>query len=724
MSGRPENEQQPTLLWLNGPSRSGKTAILVERFATWSQARPQRTPSFSPGALVLAANRDNQRQLADRLVAAVGGRYPAAVKTLLGFATDEVLLFWPLLFERLGLRAQFPLRLRPETEQELAARLWHAAWEPAEIPNPAAEARLVRTTLDLLQLAGASGTPVADIPALLARGFASGILDSGGGIPLGAGTAFWEKLGHLLQQWQQWCLERGLLGYGLIYALYSRELLQDPAYLARLHSRYGAIFADDLDDYPAIAADLCEILIDGGMPGTFTFNPDGCIRLGLNADPARLEGLAARCTVRELLRATPPAGAEATPGDLASVAVPLAIAPTYERWLLPPAIRLIQTDSRAALLRRTAETIVAAIRGGEVEPGEVVAIAPGLDEIGRYTLGKILREQKIPVRPLNEQRSLASSPLVRALLTLLALVFPGLGELVDRDGVAEMLVMLGREQGSDDRVATAIDPVRAGLLADYCYVPDRASPQLLAATAFPRWDRLGYRASRAYERIRTWLEAERQRQQRRALPNAIASLDGAIAQFFWGGSDLSFAGLSALRELMETAQHYWEVRRRLHQSDASAIEPLQAVGAFIQLLRQGTISANAYPENDFATARPAVLLSNIFQYRSLRQHHRWQFWLDAGSPLWLKGGAADLFGSALFRQDWSGQPLQLEDFLIGDRQRLARILRDLLARADDRVYLCHSDLAIDGTEQTGPLLNLVYAVSLESELSEKRTNAT
>jgi hypothetical protein len=44
-----------------------------------------------------------------------------------------------------------------------------------------------------------------------------------------------------------------------------------------------------------------------------------------------------------------------------------------------------------------------------------------------------------------------------------------------------------------------------------------------------------------------------------------------------------------------------------------------------------------------------------------------------------------------------------------DQERLQRILQDLLGRVGERVYLCHSDLAVNGQEQTGPLLSLVNA---------------
>lgn len=105
-------------IWITGSTCSGKTTRLVEKFSQWiGQQRQQslkrnwKHPPWQPlvaAVLVLAANDDTRRSLADRLANAVGGSYPVISKTPLGFITDEVMLFWPLLFQRLGLKAQFP----------------------------------------------------------------------------------------------------------------------------------------------------------------------------------------------------------------------------------------------------------------------------------------------------------------------------------------------------------------------------------------------------------------------------------------------------------------------------------------------------------------------------------------------------------------------------------------------------------------------------------------
>ncbi|MEH2339755.1 recombinase family protein [Nostoc sp.] len=726
-------------VWIVGTSRSGKTARLVEQFCNWVQPEKQLTESFytkkpgqkkgdgfstrgfanakgeripeflylkqtEPGVLVLAANDDNRRELGDIIVTSTLGKYPVRAKTPLGFFQDEVILFWPLLINSLSLKAQFPVRLRPETEQELATKLWRPQLDE-EILRIAGvnESRLVRRILDLLQLAAYSGVHCEDIAQILAKG-------------LGDNTTTLEPefLASLLLDWRNWCLERGLLTYGIITELYSQYLLSDRNYQQHLTKRYQAVLADDVDDYPSVARLLFELLLDQGAVGAFSYNPDGAVRLGLGADPNHLEGLAERCRV-EILTGPP---SESLGEELTKQMVELVTEPMV-LLSLPKMVHSIQTTSRAQLLRQTAEVIANTIQSQQVQAEEVAIIAPGLDAIARYTLVEILIKQNIQVESLNDQRPLVSSPVIRALLTMLALVYPGLGRLVDRDAVAEMLVVLSRKQqalensllltDAINRVSTDIDPVRAGLIADYCFVPHPDRPNLLPVSTFERWDRIGYAATTAYGEILQWLEQQRSQQELRLIPSPISLLDRAIQRFLWNGSNLPYEQLAALRELLETAQHYWEIDTRLRQIAPDETTPYTTIIEFIQLLRRGTITANPYPVRPIGGARRAVTLATIFQYRSSRRSHRWHFWLDAGSPLWAKGGAATLFGAPFFLRDRLGEPWTAEDEKLAEEQRLRRILTDLLSRVSERVYLCHSDLAVNGQEQLGPLLPLVNA---------------
>ncbi|WP_066377543.1 hypothetical protein [Anabaena sp. CA = ATCC 33047] len=706
-------------VWIVGSSRSGKTTRLIEKFCAWVQNEKQIYELFytkkallnassdtppsvliqqaKPGVLVLAANGDNRRELGDKIVTKTLGKYPVRAKTPLGFFQDDVILFWPLLIELLNLKAQFPVRLRPETEQELATKLWRAQLDEATLRRVGVnEYRLVRRILDLMQLAAYSGKACEDIAEILQTALNEQSLDLEP-----------EFLASLLLNWRNWCLERGFLTYGIITELYTQHLLPHQDYQQQLISRYQAVLADDVDEYPGVARDLFELLLNQGVVGAFSYNPDGGVRLGLGADPDYMAGLGRLCQIELLSNSVVDSLAD-------RLATPMVESVTTQMVLsdLPRVVHSIQTTSRSELLRKTAQVIASAIKSGQVAAEEVVIIAPGLDAIARYALVEILTKQNIAVESLNEQRPLVSSPVIRALLTMLALVYPGLGRLVDRDAVAEMLVVLSKKPEASEMPAalsTNIDPVRAGLIADYCFVPHPEHPNLLPVKTFERWDRIGYAATTAYTEILEWLEQQRSQKEQHFIPSPIALLDRAIQRFLWNGSNLPYEQLAALRELLETAQHYWEIDTRLRQIDHLQTTYTNTIAEFIQLLRQGTITANPYPIRSIGKTKKAVTLATIFQYRVSRRFHRWHFWLDAGSPLWAKGGAATLFGAPFFLQDRLGQPWTAEDEQQLDAERLQRILQDLLSRVSGRVYLCHSELAVNGQEQLGPLLPLVHA---------------
>lgn len=728
MTAMSDSTHQP-VFWITGSARSGKTTRLISQMKQWQEiwrssgeyawgysSAPYSIPSTSPhsspysrlsseaalsrGILVFAANGDNRIVLAERIEVETRGRSPFDSTTPFGFFQNEVTLFWPLVAEQLQVNVQFPIRLRPETEQMLATRLWQDRIDNGQlVMEGVPDYYLVRRILDLFQLAASAGVDLDDIPILLEEG-------------LGAQRAdLWETLVNALRSWRSWCLERGLLTYGIVTDLYRSILLPQEVYQVQLARRYRAVLADDVDEYPAIARDLFTVMLDRGWVGLFTFNPNGAMRLGFGADPADLSSLAERCQV-ETLVSEPGSSIGADWGQILwnGVENPLG------HISLPPSIHGIQTVSRAELLRQTGEVIADAVKSGQVEPQDIAVLGPGLDAIARYTLRQILDYRGIAVTVLNDQQPLASSPMIRALMTLMAMVYPGLGRLIDRDAIAEMLVALGQQPtfmpSTPSRIEFGIDPVRAGIITDYCFKPDPVHPELLPVTTYDRWDRLGYQATEQYCTIIQWIQTQRQQQQQRILPSPVVLLDRAIQSFWYGGSHLPYDQLSALRELMETAQHFWDVDARLQQTQQTDMPIAESVASFIQLLRDGTITADPYPVRPIGGDRPTVTLATLFQYRANRNSHRWHFWLDAGSALWLTGGAP-LFGSHLFLRQRRSQIWTAAEELAANQDRLRRNLIDLMGRATERIYLCHSDLATSGQEQNGPLLSWVNVAQVE-----------
>jgi hypothetical protein len=725
------------LIWIEGPTRSGKTAHLLTQLQMWNQEPPSL---LDPGKtwLWFAATGDNRLALVDRVAATLPNPVPLTTATPAGFVQREVTLFWPLLVESLGLSPQFPMKLRPEKEQELATHVWADRLQGTAMAVPGWTVnQTVRRSLDFLQLAASAGVPAENIGSLLQQGMLSGIAE----------PEVWAEIGGALLDWREICWRQGLVTYGIATELYWRYLLPMPAYQSQWQARFAGVLADDGDEYPAMMVDVLTMALGRDTPVAVSFNPQGQVRLGVGADGEALyrlrdgpNGLACDHRATEVISLPTPA-----PDALAYTWADPLVQAVLDPLVVPepiPAMMVVQTTSRGELLRHTAEAIAAAIQAGAVTAGEIAVIGPGFDAIARYTLAEILVNQGIPVASLNDQRPLVSTPLVRAILTLMPLVYPGLGRWVDRDAIAEMLVVLSQSATGDphrpwiERVQ--IDPVRAELITDHCFRPDPDRPDLLPVTEFPRWDRLGYQATEAYNRLCQWIQEQRQALQQRLIATPVNFIDRAIQAFLWRGNYLPADQLAALRELLETAQHFWQVEERLRQQQMAqtgvgwAFTPLPSPGGgaapelaplpsptlataraearFLALLLQGTVTANPFPVKPLDSTPAGVTLATVFQYRAQRLTHRWQFWLDAGSPRWLTGSDA-LLGYPIFQTQWSGQPWTVDTMEAAHEARLGRILRDLLGRTTERVILCHSDLAVNGQEQTGPLLGLVNALT-------------
>ena len=698
------------VLWVSGGTRSGKTSVLMAQFQTWIRAQIPLAADTYPGVLVLSAIGDNRLALSDRLEEATGANVPFRSTTPLGFFEREVILFWPLLVKKLALTAQFPVRLRPENEQELATMLWRSQLDEATSRTGMRDGKLVRRLLDLYQLAAFGPIGLDEIPAMLKLFLGEDSLELPFNLSADSGWDA-ERVVEMLQTWRSWCLDRGFLNYGILTELYAQYLLPDMEYRTSLCARTRAVFADDVDEYPPVMRSVFEAVMLGGSELVCTFNPEGGIRVGLGADPAVMLAFYHAAEADELIETIelPDAPTVCAEQALAQI-LQLVQEPMFLPPALPDCIQTLQTSTRAQLLRSTANTIAAGIELGQVRAQDVAIVAPGLDPISRYALTQMLSARGIRVHHLNEQRPLMAVPLIRSLLTLLTLVYPHLGRLVSRDAVAEMLAVFG----SCDRFgagAMTIDPVRSGLLADHCFEPDADHPKLLPSTVFPRWDRLGYPATKAYEVIVTWIELQKDQLEQRLLPSPIVLLDRAIQTFLMGGALLPVEQIASVRELLDMATHYWEVDRRVRQFDVRSLPPSATVRSLILLLRSGAVTANPYPIKPVGAAADAVTIASVFQYRLERSAHRWQFWFDAGSGRWLDGVDA-LFASPLFLTQWTGRLWTAEDTLKMNEQRLIRIVRDLLLRADDRVFLCFSDLATNGQEQMGVLVPVVNSAML------------
>ncbi len=653
-------------LWIEGYSRSGKTDLAIAELSHWET-----------GGLILTTDSGQRHRLEQELQARAIQPQQIVVESWQGWVQKQVVLFFPLLTRVLQLPSRFPIILRVEKEQELARDLWRSQMMQGELKvlgvNPD---RLVRRLLDLYLLAGNSGKNIAVVGDLLAEGW---------DVPLPTAA-----IATALKAWQEFCYQNSLLTYGISSELFGQYLLAQTQYANYLQRQFGYVWVSCADELPAIACQFTELMMQLGAKIMITFNPKGSARAGLGADaPLWQETLRPQCSVTTL---PPPKHSLAHLFPLIQRTV---FDPTFSPTDCIPQLIRLETVSRSSLLRLVSETIVQSIQSHKVKPEEIAIIAPGMDAIACYTITQILQAHQVPISNLADQLPLNQSIHVRSLLSLFALFYPKLGRLINKADVAEMLHTL----------QPAIDPVRAGMLAEYCFKPDIDHPQLLDITTYVEWHRLGYEATEAYNAIRQWLAEQHQPPP----ANPLIFLDRAIQRWF-RPQVLKHQQILPLRALVETAQHHWETAYRLSGQLGQSIDNLYLVTTLIANLQQGTVTANPLPVK---TEPEGVTLSNIYQYRMQKRCHRWQFWLDIGSNLWLEGGSAVLYGAPLFQSQWQGRwNSQHQDAV--NQERLERIFRDLLCRCTERVYLGYSELNVKGQIQSGfiqPLLDIASNIA-------------
>jgi len=171
-------------LWIEGTTRSGKTTRLIQQFSSRAmQPQAERPPAqvtsqvihsqISPirPCLFFTASGSNRQTVAARLAPLSEQNQTIWLVTPISFFQSEVIQQWPALMQELGFKASPPLRLRPEREQDLAARLWQPEQASGRFRQAGvSDARLVNRTLSLLQLAAASGIAHEQIPLILQQG--------------------------------------------------------------------------------------------------------------------------------------------------------------------------------------------------------------------------------------------------------------------------------------------------------------------------------------------------------------------------------------------------------------------------------------------------------------------------------------------------------------------------------------------------------------------------
>ena len=725
-------------LFLEGPAGVGKTTVGVARLR---HLLTQGVPADS--ILILAPQRT---LLAPYITALRSPDLPpgGAVDTLTmgGLAKRMVDLFWPLVAERAGFAhpERPPVFLTLETAQYYMAHIADPLIEAGAFDEVTVERnRLLSQILDNLNKAALLGIDHTQVGERLRLAWSGA----------SARAPVFERAQECANAFRAHCLAHNLLDYSLQIEVFVQHLLTLPwphgdGFMSRF-TRYRHVVVDNVEEDTPVTHDLLRSWLPGCDSALLIYDQEAGYRVFLGADPHGARGLRNACRSQAELHSS-----FVTTPHLARMGYELArslrqasAAPEDESGDLRQALVVSEQPLRfhTEMLDWIAEQIGHLVLEQQVDPGQIVVLAPYLSDALRFSLSERLARRGIPARSHRPSRALREEPASRCLLTLAALAHPEWNHFPPQSDVAQALALS----------IEPLDLVRAQLLTSIVYRPTKAAQRTATAGAAPQpedvnergvaageapgsngfhavlgsfanlktsaQERIGYQAGNHYDALRDWLS-------QRGAPRGAESqvpIDHFLSRLF--GEVLSQPGYGFHRDLEAgriTAQLIESARRFRQAVEKPASSPSLSVGLeYVRMVERGVIAAQYVPAwGATQDDEDAVLLAPAYTFLMRNRSVDYQFWLSAGSSGWWERLYQPLTHPYVLSRHWqSGDVWTDAHEAEYQTQALHKIVQGLIRRCRVRIYLGISDLGEQGYEQRGPLLQ-----AIQSALRRRRAN--
>jgi len=666
-------------IFLEGPAGAGKTCRMIQRLA---HLITNGITGYS--ILVLVPDRSIGQRYEEALIQMELGAYGRVdIQTYYGLATRLVRTFWPLVAQDAGFTSpeKPPIFLTFETaqyvmDQLIAPRLAQGYFEDLNLRPQ----RIVSQLIDNLNKAAINGYSIETIEERLSRVW-MGKTDR---------LRHYQQAQTCITEFRRHCLNRGLLDLSLTVEIFHRHLVNNPTFWTYFTGRYQHLLVDNLEESVPVAQDLIRRLLPMMKSAVVAYDTNAGFRVFLGIDAEGAYQIREMCTETITLTESETSNPHLS-AFAGKVGEYLRQFPLVTRKGDPKkAIRcLIQETYRAKMIERVGQEITRLVRKG-VQAGDIAVVAPYADGVLRFSLSEEFRKQDIPFQVVRRYESLQEEPIVRAALTIAALVHPtwdvDMSPFPHPYDVAEAITEVIKE----------IDPVRAALLVKRLYDPK--TKQLKPASNIKNPERIGFANLERYDTLQTWICNW---QQKAEIPfdHFLRHLFEFISQ-----PELDPRKASVYAKLVASVEWFKEA------APGMGIETHQVGQHYLQMVYKGIISAQ-YLSNQKIDEQAVTLVAPVYSYLLSGHHARFQFWLDVGSTSWWEPPHQPLTNPHVLARRWDATEKWTDAVDYRLRQEaLFKMVSGLTQRCRDGIYICTSDLEITGEPQDSPLLRAVQNI--------------
>ncbi len=614
------------------------------------------------------------------------------VLTLAGIVRRAVEVYWPVVAGPMGIAApdKEPTFLNIETSQYFMARVAAPVIQAGQFEGVnMAPPRIVSQVLDNLHKAAILRFPVDEVAQRLITAW---------GDRHSSRPPVYQAAADLAKEFRTYCLQHNLLDFSLLIEIFQTILRDDPRFSEQFLSRYDYLIAENIEEDNPSGHDFVRWLMPHLKGALLVYDSDGGYRLFLGADPDSAYNLSTICDTHLKF-------------ERSHVASPELVALDYEfNRSIGPALAQPETPPEAdpttafrfdfhqyypQMLDWTADKIIDLVKNQQVEPRQIVVLAPYLSDSLRFALSYRLNMAGVPTFSHRPSRALRDEPVTRALLTLTALVHPMWGGLPPTADVSDALSL----------VIEGLDPVRARLLTSIVYRIGSGELSSFTVITTEMQMRISYLVGERFEALRTWLLDYRTQAGSMPLDHFLRRLFGEIlSQPGYGfHTDLEAGRVAA--QLIASAQRF---RQTLYPGDQA--DWTLAGQEYLSMVSQRFLSA-LHTQSWQDDERNAVFLLPTSTFLLRNRTVDYQFWLDVGSNSWWERLEQPLTHPHVLRRDYpAGMPWTDDMEAEAQTGLLYRTVVGLTRRCRKQIFLGITALGEEGFEQRGPLLRVFQQI--------------
>jgi hypothetical protein len=342
-----------------------------------------------------------------------------------------------------------------------------------------------------------------------------------------------------------------------------------------------------------------------------------------------------------------------------------------------------------------------------IEPAEIVILAPYISDALRFSLTSALEKKQIPVYSVRPSRSLAEEPVVQCLLTFARIAHPEWDLYCSQLELRQALMVAMKQ----------LDLIRADLCSRTLYFEKQAEKGIGSFDQLrpEMQERITYSIGEKLEIIRRWLE-NYQTQSRIPLFGFLSRIFGELLSQQGFGLNDDFSAATITSHLIESTRKFRQVMSTLpnfNETDNGR--------DYIQTLQKGLIAAQYFSPFEKQTEN-AILVAPAFTFLMHNHAVKYQFWLDVGSTGWCERLNQPLTNPHVLNRHWVVGTEWTDAHEFESNQRtMARLVRGLLNRCSEHLFLFTAGMNEQGNDQRGPLLQAfqkIYQRSVKAQVDK------